>query len=61
MSFADEARTWTSVTGISTWYRIISTSEEAALLETPYEAKELIKMYIQKAFDAILPSASSFA
>lgn len=35
ISLADEARTWTSVTGISTWYRMISTSFVAFLLVTP--------------------------
>ena len=36
MSLAELARTWTSVTGIRTWYRMISTSLELLLLVTPY-------------------------
>jgi len=35
MSLAELARTWTSVTGIRTWYRMISTSLELLLLVTP--------------------------
>lgn len=36
MSLAEEARTCTSVTGINTWYRMISTSLVAFLLDTPW-------------------------
>jgi len=44
MSLAELARTWTSVTGIRTWYRMISTSLELLLLVTPCCQQEPLNM-----------------